>query len=80
MKTEFTQGGKRFQMEREDFVKAAKTLKPGGVQKYSIALDGDRYPIRQVVSAATGIPTIALTSHDAYRILKKFGIEVDAEE
>jgi hypothetical protein len=80
LKIEFTQGGKRFEMERDDFVKAMKGIHPGRVQKYSMILHGKRYPIRQVVSEATGIPTIALTSHDAYRILKKFDFSIDAEE
>jgi hypothetical protein len=80
MKIEFTQGGKRFEMERGDFEKATKSIRPGRIQKYSVLLHGKRYPIRQVVSAATGIPAIELTSNSAYRILKKFDFAIDVEE
>jgi hypothetical protein len=40
----------------------------------------ERYPIRQVLAALTGLPSIAITSQDAYRVLERFGLTVDTEE
>ncbi len=79
-KIRFTLRGRAFEKEQDDFLKAAKTMKPGRIQKYSTVINGKRYPIRQLVAAVTGLHAIAITSQDAYRILEKFGLTVDAEE
>ena len=80
MELTFTHRGRSFTKKKEDFVKAAKGLKPGRIQKYSVAVNNVDLPIRQLVSAATGIPTIEITSQDAYRILQKFDFEIKIEE
>lgn len=79
-KIRFTLRGRTFEKEREDFMKAAKPMEPGRIQKYSTIVNGKRYPIRQLVASVTALPAIAITSQDAYRILGKFGFTVDAEE
>jgi hypothetical protein len=76
----FTLRGKTFEKRADDFIKATKGLQPGRVKKYSTVVGGKRYPIRQVLSAVTKLPTIAITSQDAYRVLEKFGFPVDTEE
>jgi O6-methylguanine-DNA--protein-cysteine methyltransferase len=79
MKTRFTHRGREFEMEQQDFVKAVKEIKPGKVTKYSVVINDIRYPIRQVVAAATRLPVIEFTSSDAYRILRKFGFSIDVD-
>jgi hypothetical protein len=76
----FTLRGKTFEKHKEDFIKAAKSLEPGRIQKYSVLVGGKRYPIRQVLAAVTNMPAIAITSQDAFRILAKFGFSIDTEE
>jgi 5-methylcytosine-specific restriction protein B len=76
----FTLRGKTFEKRKDDFVKATKGLEPGRIKKYSVAVSGKRYPIRQVLAAVTKLPAIAITSQDAYRVLEKFGFSVDTEE
>jgi hypothetical protein len=76
----FTLRGKTFEKRKEDFVKAMQRLEPGRIQKYSTVVSGKHYPIRQVLGAVTKLPTIAITSQDAYRVLEKFGFTVDTEE
>jgi len=76
----FTLRGRSFEKEKVDVGKAAKGLTPGRIQKYSIVVNGTRFPIRQIVSVLTGVPTIEITSQDAYRILQKFGFEIAIEE
>lgn len=76
----FTLRGKAFDKRKEDFIKAAKGLEPGRIQKYSVLIGGKRYPIRQVLAAVTNMPAIAITSQDAFRVLEKFGFSVDTEE
>lgn len=80
MSVKFTLRGKDFELRREDIVAAARSLAPGRVQKYSVVAAGKRFPIRQLVAAATRMPAIAITSQDAYRILQKFDFEIAIDE
>lgn len=76
----FTLRGKSFEKRKGDSTKAAKGLEHGRIQKYSVLMGGERYPIRQVLAAVTGLPAIAITSQDAFRVLEKFGFSVDSGE
>jgi len=76
----FTLRGKEFELQRDDFLIAAKATSPGRIQKYSVIVNGKRFPIRQLVAAATAVPPIEITSQDAYRILQKFGFEIAIAE
>jgi hypothetical protein len=80
MTVKFTLRGRAFEKGKEDLSRAAKELNPGRIQKYSAVVNGIRFPIRQLVSALTGVPTIEITSQDAYRILQKFGLEIGIDE
>jgi 5-methylcytosine-specific restriction enzyme B len=80
MSVEFTLRARAFRKERDDVVKAAKGMSPSRIQKYSVEVNGKRLPIRQLVAEFTGIPTIEITSQDAYRILQKFGFEIKIDE
>ncbi len=80
VKLRFTLRGKAFEKEMQDFIDAMVGNMPSRVQRYSTIINGERYPIRQVVAAATGLPSIAITSQDAYRILEKFGFAIESHE
>jgi hypothetical protein len=77
---EFTHKGKRFDLSKEDFVKAIKRAKPTRIQKYSVVIGGTEYPIWQVVAAGTGRPVIEFTSSTAYSLLQRFGFDIQVEE
>ena len=63
---------------------AAKDLRPGTIQKWSVVVDGKEFPVKQLVrKAANLLPMKAATvtpadfiPHDAARILKRLGFEV----
>jgi hypothetical protein len=76
----FTLRGKTFELRKEDILSAAKGMSPGRIQKYSVVAGGKRFPIRQLVAAATGVPPIEITSQDAYRILQKFDFSIAIED
>jgi len=79
----FTIRGKQFDIERDDVINAVKNVEPEpltGRRKYYVEISGRRYPIKQVVSLVTGLPPIAFTAMDAYRILTKLGFEVKEVE
>jgi hypothetical protein len=79
-KQRFTLRGEMFEKERNDFIKAMINKEPGRIQKYSTMINGNRYPIRQVIASATGLPPIAITSQEAYRVLEKFKFIIDIHQ
>jgi hypothetical protein len=75
----FTIRGKTFNISRKDVEHVLEKLNPEplrGRAKYYIEYRGKRYPIKQVVSAVTGLPRVAFTAMHAYRILTALGFEV----
>ena len=75
----FTIRGRTFNISREDVERVLEKLDPEplrGRAKYYIEYKGKCYPIKQVVSAITGLPRVAFTAMHAYRILTALGFEV----
>ena len=75
----FTIRGRTFNISREDIERVLERLDPEplrGRAKYYIEYRGKRYPIKQVVSAVTGLPRVAFTAMHAYRVLTALGFEV----
>ena len=75
----FTIRGKRFNINKDDVINAVKDVEPEpltGKRKYYVEINDKKYPIKQVISLVTGLPRIAFTAMDAYRILTKLGFEV----
>ena len=75
--------GKVFELSRDDVIKALEKSEAElftGRRKYYIEWNGKRYPIKQVLSLVTGLPRIAFTAMDAYRVLTKLGFEVKEVE
>lgn len=75
----FTIRGRTFSISREDVERVLEKLDPEplrGRAKYYIEYRGKRYPIKQVVSAVTGLPRVAFTAMHAYRVLTALGFEV----
>jgi hypothetical protein len=75
----FTLGGKEVVLSKVIVEKAVRNIEPGPIKKYSVVIRGIRYPIKQVVSAASGQPSAVFIATDAYRILMRLGFEVDGE-
>lgn len=75
----FTIRGEKFVITRNDVERVLENLEPEplrGRAKYYIEYKGRVYPIKQVVSAVTGLPRVAFTAMHAYRILTALGFEV----
>ena len=79
-KQTFVHRGQRYEMTREDFIRAVKNVSPARTSRYTVTIGRLQYPTRQVVALATGRPSIEFTSAAAYRILQKFGFDIDVWE
>ncbi len=73
----FTIGGKKMSLSKRAVEVALKHLTPDRIKKYSVRVGDRDFPIKQALSSATGVPTAAFISTDAYRILTRLGFEVN---
>jgi len=72
----FTIAGKKVSLNKQAVENAMKHVAPDTVARYSVRIGEHDYPIKQVVSVATGIPSIAFISTTAYRVLTQLGFDV----
>jgi len=79
----FTLRGAVYDIGKDDVFKAVEGVEPEPFtrrSKYYVEMDGRRYPIKQVIGLVTGLPRVAFTAMDAYRILTRLGFEVKVLE
>jgi hypothetical protein len=74
--TAFTVGGRSIRLSKDAVERAVRGVRPAPIKKYSVVIQGTRYPIKQAVAAATGQSSAVFIATDAYRILKRLGFEV----
>jgi copper chaperone CopZ len=72
----FTIGGKKILLSRKAVEAALKNVPPDPIKKYSVHIGNQDYPIKQVLSVASGVSIAAFVSTDAYRILTHLGFGV----
>lgn len=73
---EVTLGGNKVTLTKKSIETALRNVKPDPVKKYRVKIGENEYPVKQAVSVASGIPTVAFITTDAYRILTRLGFEV----
>ena len=76
---EFVIGKTRVELTRERVEEVLEKLDPEpfkGKAKYYVEFKGRRYPIKQVLSAVTGLPKVSFTTMHAYKVLKELDFEV----
>lgn len=72
----FTLRGKSFSLTYEQVVSVMRGVPAEPINRYVVEV-GDRvYPPKQVLARSTGLPPIAFTTQDAYRILNRLGFSV----
>ena len=76
----FVLSGFSYEINRENILNAAKGVPPNrfdGRNKYYVELFGLKYPIKQLIHLATGLPYVGpFGAQDAQRILKKLGFTI----
>jgi hypothetical protein len=63
--------------------KVAKKLKPEPIRKWGLVIDGEEFPVKQIVReaansldmSAPGVTPADFIAHDAVRILRRLGFE-----
>ncbi len=76
---EFIIRGRGYVIDKKCVIEAVKGATPKGTDarsKYCVEIVGKHFPIKQPIHLVTGLPYIAFTAMDAYRILRKSGFEI----
>ncbi len=73
---QFTNHGKRFYVSKSRVESSMLEVTPHRVTKYGVEINGQEYPVRQVLAIATGTPEIEWSTTNAYRLLQKLGFEI----
>lgn len=72
----FVVAGKPYSLTRGEIVSALSCRTPEDIFEYWVEIDGKEWPVKQVLSLATGLANTGFNSTRAQRLLKKLGFEV----
>jgi len=72
----FTVGGTDIGLTKEAVERKLNGLEPETVREVYVEVDGRRYPIKQALAMATGLPKGGFTTHDAMRVLRKLSFPI----
>jgi len=70
---DFTVGGRKLTLTKEEVERAVRGQVAESYQTYYVDLADGRYPTKQVLALATGWPRDSFTSHEANRVLGRLG-------
>ncbi len=72
-----TLSGLVFNITKEDVGKKLRGIQPEeGRAKYFAEVGGKKYPVKQVISQTLNLARVAITSQQAFAILRKLGFEI----
>ncbi len=72
--------GKEYRLDREHVVNALKGVDPQPTRDFTISLDGKHYPIKQAISAATGLSIEQFAGSEAHEFLRRLGFVIEHYE
>jgi hypothetical protein len=75
-KFEFTMNGRRVSLSRDEVVRSVRHQPPEPIQTWAVEVEGRRYPVKQVFSAATGEKRENFISHRARDVLRRLDFRV----
>lgn len=68
--------GRFYNLERRNIENVLKSAEPENGQRFFIASGGKKYPLKQVFSLATGVPTMAFPTNQAFSVLSRLGFAI----
>lgn len=73
---EFTLAGKTYNIAPKEVERKMQGVVPERVLIYAVKLNGNLFPVKQVIAHLTGLSKADFTSHQAHSILRRMGLEV----
>jgi 5-methylcytosine-specific restriction enzyme B len=68
---------KYYHLEKEDILNALRGVHPQPAYDFSINIHGKDYPIKQAISAATGLTSEKFSGSESHEILRKLGFVIE---
>jgi hypothetical protein len=78
MLEKFTVGGVVFYLSKEEVERKLKGTEPENIREFFVEVNDVKYPIKQALSAVTGLLRGGFTTHDAMRVFRKLSIPVQS--
>lgn len=72
--------GRRYELTRPEIEEMMRGVVPEIGRRYFIAINGEKYPIKQVFSAAVGLPVASFATGYAFNVLARLGFEIHDEQ
>jgi hypothetical protein len=72
----FTLAGKSFELTSDDVRGRLADHHPDSIDQYWVEIDGTRWPVKQVMSIATGLARTEFQSQNSRRLLSKLGFTI----
>ena len=76
---QFLINGKSYEIDKKTVINSLKGTTPAnfdGRHKYYIEINGEKYPIKQILHLVTGLPNIEFHASDAKSVLRKLGFDI----
>lgn len=68
--------GREFDLTADTVVALMTDRRPEPVRRHYVEVAGHRYPPKQVLAEATGLPRLDFTTADAYNVLRRLGFKL----
>jgi hypothetical protein len=72
--------GKDYHLEKVEIVQALKRVDPLPAYDFTIHIHGSDYPIKQAISAATGLSIEMFSGAEAHEFLRRLGFVIENSE
>jgi nitrogen regulatory protein PII-like uncharacterized protein len=72
--------GKKYEITKEKVIEAVRDITPQRVVTYSVSINEQVFPIKQVLSVTLGIPPMEFGTMTAYQILQDLGFTINRRE
>ena len=68
---------KEYHLEKEDILNALKKVDPLPTHDFTIIINGQVYPVKQAISAATGLSSEKFSGSEAHEFLRRIGFVIE---
>jgi hypothetical protein len=77
MKYDFTIGGQRVVLSKEQVIRKLKGVKPARITEHMVLIDGEWHPLKKALSIVTGLDLLKFQTAEALRVFERLDFKVD---
>lgn len=73
---EFTVGGKRYRLKRNDVIARHKKIQPGTIRTHAVEIEGVLFPVKEAFARSSGVDVLDFNTNLARRVLNQLNFKV----